>query len=83
MISPASSACGIARLPAVQPGEQQRVGDDRQQRAGQDQVVPLLRQHLLAEAKAGEDEGELADLRQAGRDGQRGQRCGSRTAHHR
>ena len=61
-----------ARLPAREPGEHERVGDDRQQGAGEDQVVPLLRQQALGEAEAGEDEGELADLRQA--DGDR--QCG-------
>ncbi|MCY1287514.1 hypothetical protein D9M68_439840 [compost metagenome] len=63
------------RLRLLQPldgDEQQRVDQDRQDRAGQHQVAAHLRQQLQADAQADQDEGELADLRQAGGDGQRG-----------
>ncbi|KAG1434266.1 hypothetical protein G6F55_014572 [Rhizopus delemar] len=59
-------------LPAVQQAEHQRVEHDRDQRAGQDQRLAFLRQNLQGHAEAGDDEGEFADLRKAGRDGQRG-----------
>ena len=60
------------REPPVQQGEQERIDQDRQDRAGEDQVAPLLRQDLKLDAEAGENERELADLREACRNGQRG-----------
>ena len=61
------------RLQPVRRREDQRIERDRQQRAGEDQVAALGRQQAERDAEPGEDERELADLRQAGRDGQR--RC--------
>ncbi len=40
--------------------------------AGEDEVAPLFWKQPKADAEFGEDEGELADLRQACRDDQRG-----------
>jgi hypothetical protein len=53
---------------AVQPGEEQRVEQDRDDRARQDEIAAALRQQRERHAEAGEDEGELADLREARRD---------------
>src|SRR5262249_56195909 len=51
--------------------EVSRVGEDRDDRAGEDQVTTGLRQQPEADAQAGEDEGELADLSETGRDRER------------
>jgi hypothetical protein len=51
--------------------EDERVERDREQRPGQDQVLAFLRQQPQREAKARQDERELADLGQARRDRQR------------
>ena len=48
----------------------QRIEGDRQDCAGQDQVLPLVRQQAEADAEPGQNERELADLRQAAGDGQ-------------
>ena len=56
----------------VERREQQRIEQDREDRAGEDQVRALLGQQRQADAEARQDERELADLRQAGRDRQRG-----------
>ena len=53
-------------------GEQQRVEEDRQDGAGKDQVLSLRRQQVQRDAEADEDERELADLGEAGGNGQRG-----------
>ncbi len=57
-----------ARLPAVERGEEQRVDADRKDRAGEDQIAPILRQETEIGTEPGEDERELADLREADRD---------------
>ena len=72
----ASAGCGVASrfskgLQPVDAGKDQRVEHDRQDRAGKDQVAPLLGKQVQADAELGEDEGELADLREARRDHQR------------
>ncbi|MNT08744.1 hypothetical protein D3C72_1434950 [compost metagenome] len=48
--------------------EDERVEGDRQDGAGQDQALPFLRHQAQRQAQRGQDERELADLRQAGRD---------------
>jgi hypothetical protein len=60
---------GLERLDGV---EEQRVDRDRQQRAGQDEVLAFARQDTVRHAEAGEDERELADLSQTGGDGECG-----------
>src|SRR3546814_10770756 len=67
-----SDVCSSDLLDRLQQAEQQRVERDRQQGAGQDEVAALLGQQPVGDAEAGEDEGEFADLGEAGRDGQRG-----------
>ena len=52
--------------------EHQRIDGDRQNGAGQDQVLALAREQLERHAHGGQDEGKFADLRQAGRHRQRG-----------
>ena len=54
---------GLERLDGV---EEQRVERDREQRAGEDEVLAFARQDTERDAEAGEDERELADLSQAG-----------------
>ena len=49
----------------------QRIERDRDQRAGQDEALPSGGSSPSVDAEAGEDERELADLREARRDGQR------------
>ncbi len=56
--------------PAVEDREQERVHEDRQDRAGQDEVAAPLRQDGEVHAQPGQDERELADLRQARGDGE-------------
>ena len=56
----------------VERGEQQRIDENADDGAGQDQVAALFRQQAERQAAIGEDEGKLADLRQRGRDHQRG-----------
>ena len=50
---------------AIEQREQQRIEHDRNDGAGQHQVAAALRQQLERDAEADQDEGELADLRQA------------------
>ncbi|MNZ91015.1 hypothetical protein D3C78_1099880 [compost metagenome] len=73
-------------------GEQQRVKHDRQNSPGQHQITAVLRHHAQRDPKPCQDEGKLANLRQAGGDGQRGafgvaehfhqQECGRRFTEH-
>ena len=74
-----ASAAGL-RQHAVERGEEQRIEQDRDDRAGEDQVAPALRQQRERHAEAGEDERELADLREARRDRERGRMSDGRTA---
>ena len=53
------------------PGEDEGVEEDRDDRARKDQVAALRRQYAEPCAERGEDEGKFADLREAGRNGQR------------
>ena len=62
----------LALLQAIDGDEQQRIDQDRQDRPGQHQVAALLRHQFEANAQADENEGKLADLRQAGGDHQCG-----------
>ena len=59
------------RLQPADACKDQRVEHDRQDRAGEDQVAPLLGEQVQADAELGENEGELADLREARRNRQR------------
>ena len=72
----ASGAAGLVgvtpRQDAVEPGEEQRIEQDRDDRAGEDEIAPALGQQRQRHAEPGEDEGELADLREARRDRERG-----------
>ena len=52
--------------------EDRGIERDRDQRAGEDQALSFLRQQAVLDAEAGEDERELADLREARADGERG-----------
>src|SRR5262245_8453566 len=61
-----------AREQAVERREQERVEQYRDDRDDQDQIAALLRQKREIEAEIGEDERKFADLRQRGRDGERG-----------
>ena len=84
-----AAAAGVARrappprrAPPLGRGEQQRVQQDGDDRRRQDQGAALLRQQAERHAKPGQDEGELADLREARRDAQRfGQRAAEGAAH--
>ena len=67
-----SFAASLAPGQRSSTGEEQRIEQDREDRAGEDQVAPALRQQPEAHAEPGQDEGELADLREARRDRQRG-----------
>ena len=60
-----------ALAPSCQNGEHQRIERDRQDRAGQHQIARLRRHQVEGHAQPDQDEGELADLRQTGGDGQR------------
>ena len=74
-----------ARRPrARQPSDnakRQRIEHDREQCAGDDVVLPLRRQQLHAHAHHGEDEGELADLRERRGDRERGAQGPTEQAH--
>ena len=59
-------------LKHVEPGEEQRIEQDGEDGAGEDEIAAALRQKPEIDAEPGEDEGELADLREADRDEQRG-----------
>src|SRR3546814_20027583 len=52
--------------PLVQRNDE-RMNQDRQDRPGKDQILPLCRQHLQADAEAGKNEREFADLGEARR----------------
>ena len=56
----------------VERSEQQRIDQNTDDGAGENQVAPILRQKAEREAAVGENERELPDLRQRGRDHQRG-----------
>ena len=57
-------------------GEHEGIERDREQRAREDQVAPFRRQQPERHAEPGEDERELADLREARRHGERRARSG-------
>ncbi len=58
----------------LQQGKQYGIKHNRQNSACQHQVLSRLRQQIERHAESGENKGELADLRQAGGNGQRGSR---------
>ena len=58
---------------AVEEMEDQRVQYDGDDGTGQDQFAAFLGQDIQGDAETGEDEGEFADLGEAGGDGER--RC--------
>lgn len=60
-----------ARTKPVEGEEQERIDQDGQDRARQDQVTPVLRQEPNPNAQSREDERKLADLGKAHRDGER------------
>ena len=71
----ASGVAGLRSRPrqkAVEHREEQRIEQDRDDRAGEDQIAAALGQQRQRHAEPGEDEGELADLREARRNRQRG-----------
>jgi len=53
------------RRQKIRKPEQGRIEEDREKRRRKDQVAPLLGQETERRAEARQDEGELADLRQA------------------
>jgi hypothetical protein len=53
----------------INQSEQQRIDDDRQDRTGEHQIACRLRHHPECNAEAGKDEGEFADLGEAGGNG--------------
>ena len=73
---------GFLRVsPAVEQREQERIDDDRDDRAGEDEILRLLRHHFEPKPEAGQNEREFADLRQADRDRQRGSAATAERAH--
>src|SRR6187431_776992 len=52
----------------VERSKQERIEQDRNDRAGKDQIPPLLGKERQAHAEASENEGELADLGERRRD---------------
>jgi hypothetical protein len=67
--------CGHRRIAcqhAVERREQERIDQDRQDRTGENEIAATLRHQRQRHAEPGEDERELADLRERRRDCQRG-----------
>ena len=63
---------GAPHRQAVDKLHQQRIDEDRDNGAGENEVARLSRQDRQRHAEPGEDEGKLADLREADRDGKGG-----------
>ena len=64
--------CQLDPVPdPVEPGKDQRIDEDREQRAGKDEVAPFARQNVERDADPCENEGKFADLGEACGHGER------------